>query len=78
MSAEAEMHENEFFAAHRAIPAPAFADADPQDAVQMHPRTPPRHRARRRKWKPPVSDQYGSGLQSVQPQHAYDGNSFMR
>jgi hypothetical protein len=68
------VNENAFFAAHRAIPLPAFPDADPQDAVRVpRARTLPRHRARRRVWKPPAPD-----LQSFEPQHAYDGNSFVR
>jgi len=66
--------ESAFFAAHRAIPVPAFPDADPQDVVQvLRARTVPRHRARRRQWKPPAPD-----LQSVEPQHAYYSDSFVR
>ena len=68
--------ESAFFAAHRAIPVPAFPDADPQDVVQVvRARTVPKHRARRRQWKPPAPD---SALESVQPQHAYHSDSFVR
>jgi hypothetical protein len=70
-----QFDESAFFAAHRAVPVPAFPDADPQDAVQVRARTLPRHRARRRQWKPPAPD---GSLQSVQPQHAYDRDSFVR
>ena len=68
--------EDAFFGAHRAPTVPAYADADPQDAVQvLQARGLPRHRARRRQWKPPAPD---TGLEAVQPQHAYDGNTFVR
>lgn len=41
-----------------------------QDAVEIpRERRLPRHRARRPRWKPPRS---ASGLQTVQPKHAYD------
>jgi hypothetical protein len=64
-----EFIEGAFFAAHRAVPVPAFPDADPQDAVQVRARTLPRHRARRRQWKPP--------LEAVQAQHAYDRDALV-
>ena len=67
--------ESAFFGAHRAIPVPAFPDADPQDAVQVRARTLPRHRARRRQWKPPT---VSPELQPVQAQHAYHGDTFIR
>ncbi len=70
-----EFDERAFFAAHRATPAPAFPDADPQDAIPVRARTLPRHRARRRQWKPPVAER---DLQSFQPQHAYDSDAFIR
>ena len=64
------------FGAHRAALTSAFPGADPQDAVRVRrARTLPRHRARRRQWKPPVTE---SGLEAVQPQHAYHSNSFVR
>jgi hypothetical protein len=58
-----------FFAAHR-------EPSDTPDAMAMlQRRTPPRHRARRRVWKPPVAT---SDLQSVQPQHANHSDTFVR
>jgi hypothetical protein len=73
-----QFDESAFFAAHRAVPAPAFPDADPQDAVSVRARTLPRHRARRRQWKPPVSVSSEADLQSVEPQHLHHGDTFVR
>jgi len=56
--------EHGFFGAHR------DPVTDTQDAVQTpRARSLPRHRARRREWKPP--------LETVQPQHAYDRNALV-
>ncbi|MEO5922112.1 MAG: hypothetical protein ABIQ01_13310 [Pseudolysinimonas sp.] len=80
MSDDAEFLESAFFGAHRAIPVPAFPDADPQDAVQIvRARTLPRHRARRRQWKPPVARVVdGSPLEPAHVQNAHDGKAFLR
>ena len=56
--------ERGFFAAHAAV-APA-------QVVREH--RYPRHRARRRQWKPPAAEQ----LEAIQPQHAYDRDAFVR
>lgn len=58
-----------FFAAHR-------EPSDTPVAVRvLQPRTPPRHRARRRQWKPPLS---APELQAIQPQHLHHSNTFVR
>ncbi len=58
-----------FFAAHR----------EPSDTPDMiatlQRRTGPRHRARRRVWKPPVAT---ADLQAVQAQHANHSDTFVR
>lgn len=64
------------FGSHRAPTVPAYPDADPQDAVgAVQARGLPRHRARRRQWKPPAPD---PALQTVQAQHVYDRDTFVR
>lgn len=53
-----------FFAAHR-------EPSDTPDAMQLlQRRTPPRHRARRRQWKPP--------LEPVESQHLQHGDALVR
>jgi hypothetical protein len=59
-----EIDERGFFAAHAAI-APVQV---------LRERRFPRHRARRRQWKPPAAD----ALETFQPQHAYDRDAFVR
>ena len=63
------LDERGFFAAHAAVaPAPVLRE-----------RRYPRHRARRRQWKPPAPEQRSaSELQAIQPQHAYDRDAFVR
>ena len=73
---EPRFDERAFFAAHRAVPVPAYPDADPQDAVAIQrARSAPRHRARRRGWNPPV---VAPELQPLHAQHAHDGGSLIR
>lgn len=58
-----------FFAAHR-------EPSDTPDVMAvLRTRTPPKHRARRRQWKPPT---VSPELQPVQAQHAYHGDTFVR
>ena len=58
-----------YFAAHR-------EPSDAPDAVAvLRTRTPPRHRARRRQWKPPLA---APELQAVQAQHLQDSKTFVR
>jgi hypothetical protein len=58
-----------FFAAHR-------EPSDTPDAMAtLRRRTPPRHRARRSRWKPPL---VASGSEPVQPQHANHSDTFVR
>ena len=64
MNEGTEIDERGFFAAHAAV-APASV---------VRERRYPRHRARRRQWKPPAPEQ----LQAIQPQHAYDRDAFVR
>ena len=65
MNEGTEIDERGFFAAHAAV-APAQV---------VRERRYPRHRARRRQWRPPVAD---SRLEAIQPQHAYDRDAFVR
>ena len=59
----------QFFAAHR-------EPSDTPDVMAvLQRRTPPRHRARRARWKPPLP---ASDLQAVQAQHLQDSNTFVR
>ena len=60
------LDERGFFAAHAAVV--------PTQVVRE--RSYPRHRARRRQWKPPAPDT--AELQAIQPQHAYDRDAFVR
>ena len=70
------MNELELYGAHRA----PVDDASIQDAVRVLPvRGLPRHRARRRQWKPPHADLAPkTELQPIQAQHAYDRHSLVR
>jgi hypothetical protein len=54
----------QFFAAHRE------PSDTPDVMVVLQTRTPPRHRARRRQWKPP--------LEPVQAQHVQDSDALVR
>ncbi len=76
------MNELELYGAHRApVDATDPRDGDPQRNVRVLPiRGLPRHRARRRQWKPPQADPslQDSGLQPVHAQHAYDRDTFVR
>jgi hypothetical protein len=56
-----------FFAAHR-------EPSDTPDVVAvLRERSAPRHRARRRRWKPPLAE-----LQAVEPQHVHHSDTFVR
>ena len=58
-----------FFAAHR-------EPTDTPDAMQvLRDRGAPKHRARRRQWKPPAAS---PELQPVHAQHAHHGDTFIR
>jgi hypothetical protein len=58
-----------FFAAHR-------EPSDTPDVMAvLQRRTPPRHRARRRQWKPPT---VSPELQPVEAQHLQHSNTFIR
>ena len=58
-----------FFAAHR-------EPSDTPDAMAiLASRTGPKHRARRRQWKPPLA---APELQSVQAQHLQHSDTFLR